>query len=75
MGQKVHPIGIRLGVVKRHNANWYASPKNYADYLLKDLEVRDFLLKKLKAAMVSNLLVVLCGDHNVQPVINTGTLY
>ncbi|HCQ9059943.1 TPA: 30S ribosomal protein S3, partial [Klebsiella pneumoniae] len=27
MGQKVHPIGIRLGVVKRHNANWYANPK------------------------------------------------
>lgn len=47
MGQKVHPIGIRLGVVKRHNANWYASPKNYADYLLKDLEVRKFLLDKL----------------------------
>ena len=57
MGQKVHPIGIRLGVVKRHNANWYASPKNYAAYLLKDLEVRDFLLKKLKAAMVSKILI------------------
>ena len=27
MGQKVHPIGIRLGVVKKHNANWYANPK------------------------------------------------
>jgi small subunit ribosomal protein S3 len=44
MGQKVHPIGIRLGVVrKRHNANWYASPKKYAEYLLKDLQVREFL--------------------------------
>ena len=48
MGQKVHPIGIRLGVVKRHNANWYASPKQYAEYLLKDLQVREFLTKKLK---------------------------
>jgi small subunit ribosomal protein S3 len=57
MGQKVHPIGIRLGIVKRHNANWYASPKNYADYLLKDLEVRDFLQKKLKSAMVSKILI------------------
>ena len=50
MGQKVHPIGIRLGVVKRHNANWYASPKQYAEYLLKDLQVREFLNKKLKNA-------------------------
>ena len=50
MGQKVHPIGIRLGVVKRHNANWYASPKQYAEYLLKDLQVREFLTKKLKNA-------------------------
>jgi len=57
MGQKVHPIGIRLGVVKRHNANWYANPKNYAEYLLKDLQVRDFLHKKLKSAMVSKILI------------------
>ncbi len=57
MGQKVHPIGIRLGVIKRHNANWYASPKNYAEYLLKDIQVRDFLRKKLKTAMVSNILI------------------
>ena len=57
MGQKVHPIGIRLGVVKRHNANWYTSPKQYAEYLLKDLQVREFLTKKLKNAMVSNILI------------------
>ena len=57
MGQKVHPIGIRLGVVKRHNANWYASPKQYAEYLLKDLQVREFLTKKLKNAMISNILI------------------
>ncbi len=57
MGQKVHPIGIRLGVVKRHNANWYANPKQYAEYLLKDLQVREFLTKKLKSAMLSNILI------------------
>ena len=57
MGQKVHPIGIRLGVVKRHNANWYANPKQYAEYLLKDLQVREFLTKKLKSAMISNILI------------------
>lgn len=57
MGQKVHPIGIRLGIVKKHNSNWYASPKNYADYLITDLKVRDHLYKKLKNASVSRILI------------------
>jgi small subunit ribosomal protein S3 len=57
MGQKVHPIGIRLGIVKKHNSNWYASPKNYADYLLTDLQVREYLLQKLKNASVSRILI------------------
>lgn len=57
MGQKVHPIGIRLGVIKKHNANWYASPKQYAEFLLADLKTRDFLLTRLKAASVSNILI------------------
>lgn len=43
MGQKVHPIGIRLGVIKRHNSNWYANPKEYADNLIQDLAVRDYI--------------------------------
>ncbi len=43
--------------MKRHNANWYANPKQYAEYLLKDLQVREFLTKKLKNAMVSNILI------------------
>ena len=57
MGQKVHPIGIRLGVVKKHNANWYASPKQYAEFLLADLQVRDFLNARLKSASVSRILI------------------
>ena len=57
MGQKVHPIGIRLGIVKKHNSNWYASPKNYADFLLTDLQVREYLQSKLKNASVSRILI------------------
>ncbi|WP_022957078.1 30S ribosomal protein S3 [Perlucidibaca piscinae] len=57
MGQKVHPIGIRLGVVKKHNANWYASPKQYAEFLLADLQVREFLNERLKNASVSKILI------------------
>ncbi|OUR87345.1 30S ribosomal protein S3 [Gammaproteobacteria bacterium 42_54_T18] len=55
MGQKVHPTGIRLGIVKKHASTWYASPKNYAEYLLTDLQVREYLLNRLKAASVSRI--------------------
>ena len=57
MGQKVHPIGIRLGVVKKHNANWYASPKQYSEYLINDIQVREYLRKKLDNAMVSGIMI------------------
>jgi len=63
MGQKVHPIGIRLGIVKKHNANWYASPKQYAEFLLADLKVRDFLQLRLKAASVSKILIERPSDN------------
>ena len=55
MGQKVHPNGIRLGIVKEHTSMWYADRKNYSDYLLNDLEVRDFLRKRLVDASVSRI--------------------
>ena len=57
MGQKVHPTGIRLGVVKDHNSVWYADSKNYAKNLISDLEVRDYVLKKLDAASVSRVVI------------------
>jgi small subunit ribosomal protein S3 len=55
MGQKVHPTGIRLGIVKRHASVWYASGKDYARYLLQDMEVRELVKKKLAAASVSRV--------------------
>lgn len=55
MGQKVHPIGIRLGIVKEHTSVWYADRKNYANYLNADLEVRAYLVDKLKNASVSRV--------------------
>ncbi|MEY3006870.1 MAG: hypothetical protein RI942_1212 [Pseudomonadota bacterium] len=57
MGQKVHPTGIRLGVVKDHNSVWYADSKNYSKNLISDLEVRDYILKKLDAASVSRVVI------------------
>ncbi len=57
MGQKVHPVGIRLGIVKDWNAKWFADSKNFADYLNTDLKVRDFLKKKLSQASVSRIQI------------------
>ena len=55
MGQKVHPIGIRLGIVKDHNSVWYADRETYSKYLLNDLAVRDYLRKRLAQASVSRI--------------------
>ena len=55
MGQKVHPTGIRLGIVKKHTSVWYAGGRDYARYLLEDMEVRDLVKKKLAAASVSRV--------------------
>ncbi len=55
MGQKVHPTGIRLGIVKKHTSVWYAGGTNYAKYLLEDMEVRDMVKKKLASASVSRV--------------------
>ncbi|MBF0264360.1 MAG: 30S ribosomal protein S3 [Gammaproteobacteria bacterium] len=57
MGQKVHPTGIRLGIVKDWNSNWYASSENYADFLNDDIKVREYLMKKLESASVSHIQI------------------
>ena len=55
MGQKVHPVGIRLGVIKNHNSVWYADKNDYSEYLKDDLEVRAYLREKLYEASVSKI--------------------
>ncbi|MEK7990228.1 MAG: 30S ribosomal protein S3 [Thiotrichaceae bacterium] len=57
MGQKVHPIGLRLGIVKDWSSKWYASSKDYANYLNTDLAVRDYIKKKLAQASVSEVRI------------------
>lgn len=55
MGQKVHPIGIRLGIVKGWSSTWYAEGGEYAENLYTDITVRDFIRKKLNHASVSRI--------------------
>ena len=55
MGQKVNPTGIRLGITKEHTSVWYADKEQYSEYLLNDLEVRDYLRKRLAQASISRI--------------------
>ncbi len=57
MGQKVSPIGLRIGINKTWQSKWYANNKDFADFLLKDIKIREFLEKKLKDASVSSILI------------------
>ncbi len=55
MGQKVNPIGFRLGTSKKQNANWYAKGKDFSTYLIQDLKVREYFKKNLKNASISKI--------------------
>ncbi len=57
MGQKVHPVGIRLGISRDWNAKWYASKKDFPDLLNADIQVREHLSKKLANANVSHIQI------------------
>ena len=57
MGQKVHPVGIRLGISADWNAKWYASKKDFPDLLNSDIKVREYLRKKLANANVSRIQI------------------
>lgn len=57
MGQKVHPTGIRLGIVKEHTSTWYAEGSAYAEKLNNDLQVRKYLQERLKQAAVSRIQI------------------
>ncbi len=53
MGQKVHPIGIRLGITKDWSSTWYADSRSYPDQVYTDFVVREFLKRRLSQASVS----------------------
>lgn len=57
MGQKVNPVGLRLGINRTWDSRWYANNRDYADKLHQDLEVRQFLLKELKPAGISRVVI------------------
>ena len=63
MGQKVHPIGFRLGITKQHTSQWYAEKSKYTDNLLKDIEVREHLFSQLNHASVGRIEIERTADN------------
>src|SRR5512135_1790715 len=57
MGQKIHPTGFRLSVTRDWTSRWYATSKNFAQMLKEDVEVRDYLKKKLAHASVGRVVI------------------
>ena len=57
MGQKIHPTGFRLAVSRNWASRWYAGNKDFAGKLAEDLQVREFLKKRLKNASVGRVLI------------------
>jgi small subunit ribosomal protein S3 len=57
MGQKVNPVGIRLGITRERDSKWYASTKNFPAHVYTDFLVREFLKKKLVEASVGRIQI------------------
>lgn len=70
MGQKVSPIGLRIGINKTWESKWYADNKDFAKFLDNDVKIRKYLTKRLKDAAVSNVLIERTTDK-VDVTINT----
>lgn len=70
MGQKVSPIGLRVGINKGWESTWYADNKDFAKFLENDNKIRKFLAKKLKDASVSSILIER-NDKRTEVIINT----
>ena len=63
MGQKVNPHGMRVGVIADWNSRWYAESGAFADNLVEDHKIREFLKKKLYAAGVSKIEIERASDR------------
>lgn len=71
MGQKVHPNGIRLGIIRESNARWYPSGEKFADVLRSDIEIRLYVRKYLpESSSISNIIIERTG-RNVKIILRT----
>lgn len=71
MGQKVSPHGLRVGVIKDWNSKWYADKNNFADYLIEDNKVREYVKKKLYVAGVSKVVLERQAENKLKVIVLT----
>lgn len=71
MGQKVSPHGFRVGVIKDWNSKWYADKKDFADYLVEDNKIREYIKKRLYIAGVSKILIERAAANRVKVTVLT----
>lgn len=71
MGQKVSPHGLRVGVIKDWNSKWYADKNNFADYLIEDNKVREYVKKKLYVAGVSKVVLERQAENKLKVIVMT----
>ena len=57
MGQKVNPIGLRIGANKDWDSKWFASKKDFGDLLNKDVKIREYIARELKDAAVASVII------------------
>jgi len=63
MGQKIHPFGFRLGIIKEHRSRWFADPAHYPALLQEDDYIRTYLTKKLSNAGLADILIERKADQ------------
>ena len=63
MGQKIHPIGFRLGITKEHKSRWYADKRRYPELLQEDLAVRKHIEKNLSNAGIADIRIESKADQ------------
>ena len=71
MGQKVSPHGLRVGVIKDWDSKWFADKNKFADFLVEDNKVREFVKKKLYAAGVSKVAIERAADNKIKIIVMT----
>ncbi|GAH76159.1 unnamed protein product, partial [marine sediment metagenome] len=57
MGQKVHPYGFRLGVIRECKSRWFAEGQQYRDYLIEDMKMRNHIKNMLNDASISDMII------------------
>lgn len=71
MGQKVNPIGLRLGINKYWDSRWFANKKKYTEYLHEDLKIKEYIKKRIPNGEVSSIQIERPSDEKIKITINS----